>query len=174
MVCALVFVFLREEEIDSFLDIHPLALEDVFHTRSQTRSKADYYGKHLFLRILCHELQSSDDDDSISSGSTSSLSHSHSHKTITGGPRSSSPIPFNNEDEDDEYFGKLGDSDTLYNGGTVNSRWSLKKGGTMKSRRSTRGRASAMDQDMEMGILQEKASRNGSTWSFFDVGFAFS
>ncbi|KAJ6546710.1 hypothetical protein DFH09DRAFT_1506386 [Mycena vulgaris] len=37
-------------------DLHPLALKDVFHMRSQTRSKADYYTKHLFLRILCHEL----------------------------------------------------------------------------------------------------------------------
>ncbi|KAG5642391.1 hypothetical protein DXG03_002849 [Asterophora parasitica] len=37
-------------------DLHPLAIEDIFHTRSQNRSKADYYSKHLFLRVLCHEL----------------------------------------------------------------------------------------------------------------------
>ncbi|KAF5346159.1 hypothetical protein D9758_009966 [Tetrapyrgos nigripes] len=135
-------------------DIHPLALEDVFHTRSQTRSKADYYGKHLFLRILCHELQDSGDDSS--SDSTSS---SYSEKSITGAPRSSSPIPFEYEDD----FGGLGDSKTLYGGDTVKSNWSLKKSGTMRSRRSKR-RGTQMD--MEMGPLDEK--RNNSTWSFSD------
>ena len=39
-----------------FADLHPLALEDIFHVRSQNRSKADYYSRHLFLRVLCHEL----------------------------------------------------------------------------------------------------------------------
>ncbi|KZT39500.1 hypothetical protein SISSUDRAFT_1020114 [Sistotremastrum suecicum HHB10207 ss-3] len=33
-------------------DLHPLALEDVLHERSQARSKADYYSDWLFLRIL--------------------------------------------------------------------------------------------------------------------------
>lgn len=37
-------------------DLHPLALEDVFHGHSQTRSKADYYSQHLFLQVLCHLL----------------------------------------------------------------------------------------------------------------------
>ena len=37
-------------------DLHPLALEDVFHGHSRTRSKADYYTKHLFLQVLCHLL----------------------------------------------------------------------------------------------------------------------
>ncbi|KAF7351981.1 Magnesium-like protein [Mycena venus] len=37
-------------------DLHPLALEDVFHAHPRARSKADYYTQHLFLRILCHEL----------------------------------------------------------------------------------------------------------------------
>ncbi|EAU92445.2 hypothetical protein CC1G_00664 [Coprinopsis cinerea okayama7 len=36
--------------------LHPLALEDVFHGHSRNRSKADYYTKHLFIRVLCHEL----------------------------------------------------------------------------------------------------------------------
>ncbi|TFK24275.1 magnesium transporter [Coprinopsis marcescibilis] len=36
--------------------LHPLALEDVFHGHSRNRSKADYYSKHLFIRVLCHEL----------------------------------------------------------------------------------------------------------------------
>ena len=38
------------------IDLHPLALEDVFHGHSQTRSKADYYTQHLFLQVLCHLL----------------------------------------------------------------------------------------------------------------------
>ncbi|KAL1741279.1 hypothetical protein HDZ31DRAFT_76292 [Schizophyllum fasciatum] len=42
-------------------DLHPLALEDVLHQRSGNRSKADYYARHLFIRILCHELGSEDD-----------------------------------------------------------------------------------------------------------------
>ncbi|KAK7464367.1 hypothetical protein VKT23_006534 [Stygiomarasmius scandens] len=137
-------------------EIHPLALEDVFHTRSQTRSKADYYAKHLFLRILCHSLKDSDDDSSSSTSSSPSASRS----SITGKPRSSSPIPFIDDEED---FGKLTDSETLY--GTTNSRWSLKKGGTMRSRRRRTG-ISESGNDMEMGILNEK--RNNSSWSFFD------
>ncbi|KAF8640775.1 hypothetical protein AX17_000425 [Amanita inopinata Kibby_2008] len=43
--------------------IHPLALEDVFQTRGQTRSKVDYYTKHLFLRVLCHELEAREKSD---------------------------------------------------------------------------------------------------------------
>lgn len=66
-------------------DLHPLALEDVFHTRSQNRSKADYYTKHLFLRVLCHELGKSD----AGSSSESAVQGS----TLTGAPRSASPVP---------------------------------------------------------------------------------
>ncbi|KAJ6489813.1 hypothetical protein C8R45DRAFT_991870 [Mycena sanguinolenta] len=38
-------------------DLHPLALEDVFQAHPRARSKADYYAQHLFLRVLCHDLQ---------------------------------------------------------------------------------------------------------------------
>ncbi|KAJ6570112.1 magnesium transporter [Mycena vulgaris] len=74
-------------------DLHPLALEDVFHTRSQTRSKADYYTKHLFLRILCHEL--GDPDDPI-------LSSAAQGSTLTDLPRSDSPTPFTDDDAEME------------------------------------------------------------------------
>ncbi|KAJ7104383.1 hypothetical protein B0H15DRAFT_809799 [Mycena belliarum] len=37
-------------------ELHPLALDDVFHAHARARSKADYYPGHLFLRVLCHEL----------------------------------------------------------------------------------------------------------------------
>lgn len=69
------------------LDIHPLALKDVFHTRSQTRSKADYYNKHLFLRILCHELGDPDAEPKL-------VESAAAGSTLTDGPRSSSPLPF--------------------------------------------------------------------------------
>lgn len=37
-------------------ELHSLALEDVLHEQGHNQSKADYYHKHLFLRILCHWL----------------------------------------------------------------------------------------------------------------------
>ena len=44
-------------------DLHPLALEDVFHGHSQTRSKADYYSQHLFLQVLSHLLVKPQEDE---------------------------------------------------------------------------------------------------------------
>ncbi|CAE6523140.1 unnamed protein product, partial [Rhizoctonia solani] len=46
--------------------LHPLAIEDVLHGRTNARSKADYYTKHLFIHILTHNLgrQEDDSDDS--------------------------------------------------------------------------------------------------------------
>ncbi|KAJ7174183.1 magnesium transporter [Mycena crocata] len=58
-------------------DLHPLALDDVFRTQStKARSKADYYSRHLFLRILCHELVGE-----------------VPHNAFRGVPRSARPIP---------------------------------------------------------------------------------
>ncbi|KAH7886321.1 hypothetical protein F5I97DRAFT_1879408 [Phlebopus sp. FC_14] len=37
-------------------DLHPLAVEDVLQCGSRNRSKADYYAKHLFVRVLSHTL----------------------------------------------------------------------------------------------------------------------
>ncbi|KAJ7045078.1 hypothetical protein C8F04DRAFT_1067632 [Mycena alexandri] len=45
-------------------ELHPLALEDVFHTRPENLSKADYFLRHLFLRVLVHDV---DEDGSSSS-----------------------------------------------------------------------------------------------------------
>ncbi|KAJ7510487.1 magnesium transporter [Mycena galericulata] len=73
-------------------DLHPLALEDVF-TRSQTRSKTDYYSKHLFLRILCHEL--GDPDEPFTSPPAQG-------STLTDLPRSDSPTPFTDNDAEME------------------------------------------------------------------------
>ncbi|KAJ7919349.1 magnesium transporter [Mycena leptocephala] len=47
-------------------ELHPLALEDVLHTRPDNLSKADYFLHHLFLRILIHDVE----DESSSSPST--------------------------------------------------------------------------------------------------------
>lgn len=42
------------------IDMHPLAVEDVLHFRKNSRSKTDYYYKHLFLRVLCHTVDHRD------------------------------------------------------------------------------------------------------------------
>ena len=68
-----------------FLELHPLALEDVFHTRGQNRSKADYYSKHLFLQVLCHELSDVDENNEPS---------------FTDALRSTSPEPMEEDEEE--------------------------------------------------------------------------
>ncbi|KAJ7760740.1 magnesium transporter [Mycena maculata] len=93
-------------------DLHPLALEDVFHTRSQTRSKADYYMKHLFLRILCHELDEADEPFATTSPAQGS--------TLTDLPRSDSPTPFTDNDAEMEMRefgnGSFGDDEKTLQG----------------------------------------------------------
>ncbi|KAJ7220163.1 magnesium transporter [Mycena pura] len=74
-------------------DLHPLALEDVFNARSQTRSKVDYYNQHLFLRILCHEL--SDVDEPY-------ISPAAQGSTLTDLPRSESPVQFTDAEHEME------------------------------------------------------------------------
>ncbi|KAF8915014.1 hypothetical protein CPB85DRAFT_1454173 [Mucidula mucida] len=112
-------------------DIHPLALEDVFHARSQTRSKADYYAKHLFLRVVVHELG---DPDEPPAPTTSEAAYG---STLTALPRSSSPLPFTEDDEDNfemkESGGIIDEEMTMY--GSSNSRRtkpSLRRRGTQK------------------------------------------
>lgn len=75
-----------------FLDIHPLALEDLLHFRKNARSKADYYPKHLFLRVLCHSLIS--DEEAISTSPESSFTHL---------PRSESPTPLDEDESEDSW-----------------------------------------------------------------------
>ncbi|KAG9037278.1 hypothetical protein FRB95_006221 [Tulasnella sp. JGI-2019a] len=36
--------------------LHPLAIEDILHSRQTYSSRADYYQKHLFIRVLSHTL----------------------------------------------------------------------------------------------------------------------
>ncbi|EMD39334.1 hypothetical protein CERSUDRAFT_112973 [Gelatoporia subvermispora B] len=61
-------------------DMHPLALEDVLQQQAHGRSRADYYPKHLYLRVLSHSLYS--DDETASP-----------HASVTHLPRSESPEP---------------------------------------------------------------------------------
>lgn len=81
------------------LDIHPLALEDVLHQRgSQSRSKADYYPSHLFVRILRHTLRSDNEDGQEVVA-----------RFITRQPRSASPDAMTVDDEDDGRSDKVED-----------------------------------------------------------------
>lgn len=99
------------------LDLHPLAVEDLLHVRQGARSKADYYPKHLFLRILRHCLTT--DEDASTGGSVTHL------------PRSSSPLPY---DDDDSYYedstGKVDDDQTAY-GSLPTSRFTTKRSSTL-------------------------------------------
>ena len=57
-------------------------MEDIFHASRHTRSKADYYHQHLFLKILVHELKNTEQAE---------------HRFGEGIPRSTSPLPFDDE-----------------------------------------------------------------------------
>ena len=65
--------------------MHPLSVEDLLHHRTgHALSKADYYPKHLFIRVLCHTL-----------GSTASQgSGPDAPRPVTELPRSASPSRF--------------------------------------------------------------------------------
>ncbi|KAN0135635.1 hypothetical protein V8E53_006526 [Lactarius tabidus] len=75
-------------------DMHPLSIEDLLHRRGHSRSKADYYPKHLFIRVLCHTLGSS---TRASESVTNSPAAWSSPAAITGLPRSSSPHRFDDK-----------------------------------------------------------------------------
>jgi hypothetical protein len=101
------------------VELHPLALEDVFHGHSQNRSKVDYYTKHLFLRVLCHELA----DDASQNGTTD-------HTQITNTVRSASPEPMGNNIEPEESdqmkdYDKLTQNAGPPNSGSLNKRRKL-------------------------------------------------
>lgn len=93
--------------------MHPLSIEDLLHRRGHSRSKADYYPKHLFIRVLCHTLGSS----RVSRESekvTSSPAAWSSPAAITGLPRSSSPrfddkLGIVNVDEYEDSYGNDND-----------------------------------------------------------------
>ncbi|KAI0937315.1 hypothetical protein AcW1_001327 [Taiwanofungus camphoratus] len=136
-------------------DMHPLALEDVLHQSRNSRSKADYYPQHLFLRILCHSL-SSDEADPFDT-------------SFTELPRSDSPEPVDDESDDEnatgdgvaaagkESGGADDDERTVY-GSASGSRFSTKRAGTIKRRFN----AAVHGRDVESSPMERpKAARFG-------------
>lgn len=126
---SVLFVVQLLTALDIAIDMHPLALEDVLHNRGHARSKADYYPKHLFLRLLCHTIAG---EDEVSTGSTP-------HGSVTNLPRSNSPVPIDDDEENEEDLkgGQDGvyavdDEKTVYGNGT-GSRFSTIKGGPIQS-----------------------------------------
>ena len=95
--------------------MHPLALEDVLHQRGHARSKADYYQRHLFLRVLCHSLSDEETDPLATS--------------VTHLPRSDSPEPMDEEDEDE----KFPDDEKTEFGSASGSKFSTRRGGTLRN-----------------------------------------
>ena len=78
-----------------YIELDPLALEDVLANRGSARSKADYYSKHLSPRVQCRTVQSEDEE------SLQLLTKSAVEKELT---RSNSPEPMTADEE------KLADS----------------------------------------------------------------
>ena len=105
------------------IELHPLALEDVLANRGPARSKADYYSKHLSLRVQYHTVQSEDEE------SLQHLTKSAVKKELT---RFNSPESMTADQE------KLPDSAagmTLIGSQPV-SRFSTTRGGSMRKRRT--------------------------------------
>ena len=94
-----------ENNLYHLKDLHPLALEDIFHTRSQTRSKADYYTKHLFLRVLCHEL-GQNDGPAIASPESMAFDSMLMHNSRSDSPSAMSELDISEKEamrEEDNY-----------------------------------------------------------------------
>ncbi|KAG6911291.1 hypothetical protein DXG01_002130 [Tephrocybe rancida] len=127
-------------------DLHPLALEDLFHTRSQNRSKADYYTKHLFLRVLCHQLAL--DDEPAGSSETAAFG-----STLADVARTSSPTEFDDPDIEKDAM-REEDEGTMYDSGTMS------RGGTMKKRRRLIPRLLRAETDLEGGRPSSRVSQS--------------
>jgi len=78
--------------------MHPLSVEDILHLGGHTLSKADYYPKHLFIRVLCHTLGSA---NCSSQGPTTAAAGLSSSPPFTEIPRSASPGHFNLDEKHD-------------------------------------------------------------------------
>jgi hypothetical protein len=84
--------------------MHPLALEDLLHQSNRSRSKADYYAQHLYLRVLSHILGPSEDAASTTellSNINTLPSWSSRANTLTNMPRSASPISLDGDEKRD-------------------------------------------------------------------------
>ena len=107
------------------IELYTLALEDVLANRGPARSKADYYSKHLSLRIQCHTVQSEDEE------SLQLLTKSAVEKELT---RSNSPEPMT---VDEEKYADSAAGTTLIGSQPV-SRFSTTRGGSMRKRDTTK------------------------------------
>jgi Mg2+ and Co2+ transporter CorA len=126
-------------------DIHPLALEDVLHQRGHHRSKADYYQKHLFLRVLSHTIAAEDDLAPSAQPDGMHPLAPPCAPTMTGVTRSSSPVPMSDLDKYDkdrdgvidlDASGKVEDEEKTIFGSAPGSRFSTRRGagGILKKR----------------------------------------
>ncbi|KAH9923673.1 uncharacterized protein B0H18DRAFT_878449 [Fomitopsis serialis] len=95
-------------------DMHPLAIEDILSQRQHSRSKADYYPQHLFLRVLCHSLTSDD--------------YGTPDSSVTNLPRSESPDLIGIDDSDGEEEVTQPDDDRTVYGSASASKFSTKRG----------------------------------------------
>ena len=124
--------------LNTSLDIHPLAVEDVLHQfdrRTQkARTKADYYPNHLFIRILRHTLGSDEEGAETMA------------PLITRLPRSSSPDGMTDEEEDS--FKKNSDSFVSDDEDKTLAGSKLSKKGVGSTRK-----AHAYRNDLEMGMM---------------------
>ncbi|KAG6887621.1 hypothetical protein C0992_011444 [Termitomyces sp. T32_za158] len=102
--------------IDALKGLHPLSLEDIFHTPSQTRSKADYYNRHLFLRVLCHVLGQ---EDETAAARTDSMTYG---TMLMDGPRSETPSAMSDPDRLDKEAVREEDDYTMYDNETTSGR----------------------------------------------------
>lgn len=131
--------------------MHPLALEDVLSQRSHTRSKADYYPQHLFLRILCHSLV----PENIQSAEAS----------LTDLPRSESPVSYGIDDSSEDESGATAggvpepadeDEDGTIYGSATGSRFSTTRGQPLKHRFSGFAMAAKRRRDEEDHAMHER------------------
>ena len=130
--------------------MHPLAIEDLLHVHKASRSKADYYHKHLFLRILRHTLTSEEE-----------LNGDSPTNSVTRLPRSSSPLPFDDDDipsDDEDSTGKVEDEKTLY-GSQPTSRFTTARSGPL---------GAAIKRQLTKEDVESKASTGLATPRFGD------
>lgn len=130
------------------VEMHPLAIEDVLSQRQHSRSKADYYPQHLFLRILCHTRTTEDYQTPDSS--------------VTRLPRPEHPDPIDiDESEDEEDFQPPDDDRTMY--GSVNpSRFSSTKRESLENAATKINEAKDIERSaiQQLRLLQRPATDN--------------
>jgi len=102
-------------------DLHPLSLEDLLLVPGRPRSGANYYKRHLFIRVLSHTLNKGGDEEP---------------NLLEQSVRPSSPEPFELEDKVDRTLPKYSADDTPCSSGFISklsNRWkSPHKSGTIE------------------------------------------